>query len=81
MTRRRHRHRGWQDLPADELLTPGTFNPEIALAPVLPARVERLGVLTQTAALLPYRACPRYLDRIPLPQLAALQQHGVRLHG
>jgi hypothetical protein len=52
------RHRDVHDLPADMLLTPGTDDLEIALAPVLTSRLDLMGVLTKPAALLPYRSCP-----------------------
>src|SRR5262249_25150269 len=54
MTRRGQIHqRLVQVLPAEVLLTPGTFDEEIALTPVLVARLQRAGVLAQTSALLP----------------------------
>ena len=57
MTCRRHRQRVCQALPADVLLTPGTFDQEIALAPLLVARLELSEVLEKTAALLPDISC------------------------
>jgi len=54
MTCPRHRHRVFHELPADERLTPGTFDPEIALAQLLAVRAEFVGVLAKTSALLPY---------------------------
>jgi len=76
MTRRGQlHHRLAQELPAEVLLTPGTFDEEIALAPVLIARLQRTGVLAQTSALLAGLAGSEHPHGIPLPQLGTLPQH------
>src|SRR5262244_33518 len=75
MTRRGQiHHRLVQGLPAKVLLTPGTGDQEIALAPVLVARLQRAGVLAQTSALLSGLAGSYHPQGIHLPQVSALRQ-------
>jgi len=57
MTRCRHGQQVFHELSADVLLTPGTFDQEIALAQLLALRLDHVVVLAKTAALKPYTSC------------------------
>src|SRR5215510_13379663 len=76
MTRRWHLHqRLVHILPAEVLLTPGTFDQEIMLAQRLVVRAEHAGVLAQTTALAPDLGGPPRPPGSPPAQPTAAREH------